>query len=163
MVSQPQRASAERPLKTRVEPEALTGPEHRQPDVHRLGRDHARPNTEAFSGGELVLEREFQRKVRVNRECLLRSGRAGDLSVRHGTLDRVEDAWEYFRSNVDSPTFVRFAAAVAALPGSRPHERRRKGQARAAEAARALDAAAVAALNQWDGAVTAERGSEAKG
>jgi hypothetical protein len=129
--------------------ETLEGPEMRQPNTGRLGRAYAPVATGGLSA-ETSLERAIARKVRVNAECYFRSGCAGDLSVKRGTADRVEDAPGFFRKAVDSPTFARFAAAVAAKPSTRPAERRRKGLLRTAEAARALEASAVAQLEQWD-------------
>jgi hypothetical protein len=152
MVLQPPRPDFE-PFATQPPPNpARSCPERRQPDVFRLGRNYAAAST-AQCEGEICFERELSRKVRVNRAALMGGGRAGDLSQRSGTLDRVEDAWAYFKRQVDTPTFARFAAAVADAPprvdGGDPVGRRRCAQAVAAAADAAAD---VSALEAWEDA-----------
>lgn len=151
MVPQPARSDLKPSAPPPPPHPALSGPERRHPDAFRLGRNYATPST-AQCSDELCFERELSRKVRVNRAALIGGGRAGDLSQRSGTLDRVEDAWAYFKRQVETPTFARFAAAVARADGGDPVGRRRCAEA-AAMVAAAVDAAAdVAALGAWEDA-----------
>jgi hypothetical protein len=155
MVPQPVRHLDAEPRKVRNIPESLAGPEGPHPDTGRLGRDYAPAATSSMSA-EKPLEQIIARKVRVNREALMGSGRAGDLSVKWGTPGRNEDKKEFFRKDIESPTFLRFMAAVAATSSTNPHERRQRGLQRAAEVTRGLEASAVAQLERWDKGVHPE-------
>jgi hypothetical protein len=158
MIPQPVR---DNPLRAQTAPAAcaaasLAGAEARQPATFRLGRDHA-PAATAQCAAERTLEGELSSKHKACREALAFSGRTGDMSVQHGTPDRAEDAWAFFGTPVDTPTFARFAAAVSAKGGSKASVRRAAGVRRATAAARAREAADVAALSAWEDARFAAR------
>lgn len=63
---------------------------------------------------QLSLDQELCRKGRTHPDSLKHSGRAGDLSKRSGTCERVQEQWEYGHKAVDSPATQRFAAGMAA-------------------------------------------------
>ena len=84
------------------------------------------------------------------------SGRAGDLTVRFGTSDGVEDTWHYFKKAIDTPAFARFAATLAVKSGPSSAARRKCSAQRQAAAAIAADAADVEALGSWETAVFGE-------
>lgn len=63
---------------------------------------------------QLTLDQELSRKGRIHPESLKNSGRAGDLSKRSGTCERVEEQWNYAHKQVDNPATQRFAAAMTA-------------------------------------------------
>lgn len=63
---------------------------------------------------QLSLDQELCRKGRTHPDSLKHSGRAGDLSKRSGTCERVQEQWEYGHKAVDSPAIQRFASGMAA-------------------------------------------------
>lgn len=63
---------------------------------------------------QLALDQELCRKGRTHPESLKGSGRAGDLSKRSGTCERVQEQYDYGHKRVDNPATARFAAGMAA-------------------------------------------------
>ena len=104
----------------------------------------------ACSRVQIAFEQEIARKVRLNRDSLINTGNAGDMTVSYGVKQRSEDAWEYFHKHIDNPTYLRFAARMAMNAKSNPHERRKLAELGRQAALAQQDAAAVVDLNTWD-------------
>lgn len=86
------------------------------------------------------------RKQRVNRDSLLNSGRAGDVTFTYGVKERPEDSWSFFHKHVDNPTYMRFAASACHKGSSNPHARRKQAQLSRVAAETQSEAATVAEL-----------------
>ena len=115
----------------------------------RLGRAYA-PDNNTESCEEQALESALTRRVCVDRMALRGGGWAGDSTGSRGTPTRVEDAWSFFGKHVDSPTFVRYAAALGGGGGGSAAASRTRASKRAATAGKRREAAEVAALGLWE-------------